>query len=302
MMVAAAFGLASALSVVVLGDESGYLADLNQKMKIAAIEGQWVTQPAPASLTLVGWPNEKQHETQYAIKVPYLLGLIATRSLHTPVSGILTLVKEAHSRIEDGMVAYNALTLLLKNPNDKEAEMIFNIHQENLGYGLLLKRYTEDVAGASPDMIDKAAWDTVPHVGVLFWSFRVMAGLGFYFILLFGMAYYCTVRRRTLNKPWFLWLALLSLPLPWLASEVGWVVAEYGRQPWVVEGQLPTFLAVSSLPLRDLWISISGFIFFYTALAVIEIYLMVKYIRLGPEALFKPAAFEVKKVESLSAR
>src|SRR5579872_4546733 len=79
MMVAAAFGLASALSVVVLGDESGYLADLNQKMKVAAIEGQWETEPAPAPLTLIGWPDEHLHVTHYAIKVPYLLGLIATR-------------------------------------------------------------------------------------------------------------------------------------------------------------------------------------------------------------------------------
>ncbi len=297
MMVAAAFGLASALSVVVLGDESGYLADLNQKMKVAAIEGQWETEAAPAPLTLLGWPNEKLHVTQYAIKVPYLLGLIATRSWDTKVEGILSLVDEARSRIQDGIVAYNALTTLQHNPDDHDAELILNIHQENLGYGLLLKRYTEDVAHASKEMIEKAAWDTVPSVTILFWAFRVMAGLGFFFILLFGLAYYFTVRRRALNRRWFLWLAFLSLPLPWLASEVGWIVAEFGRQPWVVEGELPTFLAASSLPLSSLWISISGFIFFYTLLAFIEIYLMVKYIRLGPEALFKEAAFEMKKVE-----
>ncbi|HSW71316.1 MAG TPA: cytochrome ubiquinol oxidase subunit I, partial [Gammaproteobacteria bacterium] len=201
------------------------------------------------------------------------------------------------SRIQDGIVAYNALTTLQHNPDDHDAELILNIHQENLGYGLLLKRYTEDVAHASKEMIEKAAWDTVPSVTILFWAFRVMAGLGFFFILLFGLAYYFTVRRRALNRRWFLWLAFLSLPLPWLASEVGWIVAEFGRQPWVVEGELPTFLAASSLPLSSLWISISGFIFFYTLLAFIEIYLMVKYIRLGPEALFKEAAFEMKKVE-----
>lgn len=297
MMVAAAFGLASALSVVVLGDESGYLTDLNQKMKVAAIEGQWQTEPAPAPLTLLGWPDESRHVTQHAIKVPYLLGLIATRSLHTPVYGILDLVDIARNRVQDGIVAYNALMALQKNPNDKDAEMILNLHQENLGYGFLVKRYTGDVAHASSDIINKAAWDTVPGVSVLFWAFRVMAGLGFYFILLFGLAYYFTVRRRAFQKRWLLWVIFLSLPLPWLACEVGWVVAEYGRQPWVVEGLLPTFLAASSLAEGDLWISIGGFVFFYTLLAVIEIYLMIKYIRLGPEALFKPEEFALKKVE-----
>src|SRR5487761_1946811 len=82
MTVAASFGLASALSVVVLGDESGYTAGLNQKMKIAAIEAMWQTEPAPASFTVVGIPNIDTHETDYAVQVPWVLGLIATRSLH----------------------------------------------------------------------------------------------------------------------------------------------------------------------------------------------------------------------------
>lgn len=297
MMVASAFGLASALSVVVLGDESGYLADLNQKMKVAAIEGQWETETAPASLTLIGWPDEKRHTTRYAVKVPYLLGLIATRSWHTPVYGILDLVEDARHRVKDGIIAYNALTDLQKNPENKEAELVLKVHQENLGYGLLLKRYTSDVSHASTQMIEKAAWDTVPRVGILFWAFRVMAGLGFFFILLFGVAYYYTVRRRVTGKRWLLWLSLFSLPLPWLASEVGWVVAEFGRQPWIVEGDLPTFLAASSLPAQDIWISIGGFVFFYSFLAVVEIYLMVKFIRQGPEALYKPSDFELRKVE-----
>src|SRR3990167_4732246 len=85
MTVAAAFGLASALCVVVLGDESGYLAGLNQKMKVAAIEGLWETEPAPASLTVIGFPDQANHATKYALKIPYLLGLIATRSIHQPV-------------------------------------------------------------------------------------------------------------------------------------------------------------------------------------------------------------------------
>ncbi len=92
-------------------------------------------------------------------------------------------------------------------------------------------------------------------------------------------------------------MAFFSLPLPWVAAEVGWVVAEYGRQPWVVDGYLPTFMGVSSLTSTDVWISICGFIFFYSMLAVVEVYLMVKYIRLGPEHLFKPEDFAVSRTK-----
>lgn len=76
-----------------------------------------------------------------------------------------------------------------------------------------------------------------------------------------------------------------------MAAEVGWVVAEYGRQPWVVDGYLPTFMGVSSLPSSSVWMSLVGFVFFYTVLAVVEMYLMIKYIRLGPENLFQARDF-----------
>ena len=78
-------------------------------------------------------------------------------------------------------------------------------------------------------------------------------------------------------------MALWSLPLPWIAAELGWIVAEYGRQPWVVQGVLPTSLATSSVSFAQVLTSLSGFVIFYTVLAVVEVYLMVKYIRLGPD-------------------
>lgn len=294
IVVASAFGLASALCVVVLGDESGYLTGLNQKMKVAAMEGMWETEPAPASLTILGFPDQKEHVTRYTIKIPYLLGLIATRSLHDPVYGIIDLVDEARDRIKSGMLAYSALTNLQQDPNDKRAEDILDANEENIGYGLLLKRYTDDVIRATQEQINHAAWDTVPDVFVLFWTFRVMVACGFFFIGLFATAYYLSLRRRMVQHKWFLWLILFSLPLPWLAAEMGWVVAEYGRQPWVVDGLLPTFMGVSSLSATSVWISLSGFILFYTLLAIVEIYLMVKYIRLGPDQLFDLHHFNVQ--------
>src|ERR1700684_3442125 len=109
MTVAASFGLASALSVVVLGDESGYTAGQNQKMKIAAIEAMWNTEPAPASFTVVGLPNLVTHHNDFQVGLPWVLGLIATRSVDTSVAGISELVGVANKRIHNGIVAYETL-------------------------------------------------------------------------------------------------------------------------------------------------------------------------------------------------
>lgn len=286
MTVAVSFGLASALSVVVLGDESGYLINDNQKMKIAAMEGLWHTEKSPASLTIFGIPNEKMQRNDYEIKIPYLLGLIATRSFSEPLIGINELIEEGKLKIRQGMQAYDALARLQANPQEEQAKKDFNKYRESLGYGLLLKRYTENVTDASDAQIDDAANDLKPRVLPLFISFRLMVACGFFFILLFAIGFYLSIFRKLPTTRWYLRLAFWSLPLPWLAAELGWVVAEYGRQPWAVEGILPTFLGTSSVNSAQLYTSIAGFVVFYTILAIIEVYLMVKYIRLGPDQLY----------------
>jgi cytochrome d ubiquinol oxidase subunit I len=281
--VAASFGLASALSVVVLGDESGYTATLDQKMKIAAIEAMWDTEPAPASFTVFGFPDVAAGVTRNKIEVPWLLGLIATRSIDEPVAGIHDLVRAGKERIESGIVAYRAVQSLRQNPGDAAARADLEAHAGDLGYALLLKRYTPAVIDADASAIERAANDLVPNVPVLFWSFRIMAGLGFYLIALFAAAFYFASVRR-LEQRWFLRLALLSLPLPWIAIELGWIVAEYGRQPWAVEGVLPTFLGVSSVSRGAVIGSLAGFVLFYSALAIVDVVLMVRAIRQGPPA------------------
>ena len=296
MTVAASFGLASALCVVVLGDESGYLANLGQQMKVAEMERMWTTEAAPAALTVIGFPDQKERVTKYKVEIPYLLGLIATRSIHTPVYGIYDLVDQARARVKSGVLAYTALTALQIDPDDMNALRTFDANQDNIGYGLLLHQYTNDLLHATPEQINQAAWDTVPDVFTLFWSFRLMVACGFFFIALFAVAYYLCLRRSIAQHRWFLKLVLFSLPLPWLAAEMGWVVAEYGRQPWVVDGLLPTFMGVSSVSISSVWISLFGFVFFYSILAVVEVYLMIKYIRLGPDQLFRPTDFMTQRV------
>jgi cytochrome d ubiquinol oxidase subunit I len=283
MTVAASFGLAAALSVVVLGDESGYMAGENQKMKIAAIEAMWNTEPAPASLTLVGLPDQKDHRTLAAVRIPWALGLIATRSVDKPVMGVNQLVERAQGRIRSGMIAYGAMRDLRAHPGDPALTAAFNAHVDDLGYALLLKKYTPQVTDASDAQIILASQDTVPAVAPLFWSFRVMAGLGFCFIGLFAWAFVRACQRKLSSSKILLRVALWSLPLPWVAAELGWYVAEAGRQPWTIDGVLPTALSVSSVPASNVAISLAVFVIFYTALAIVELSLMVRTVRLGPD-------------------
>ena len=287
--VAAAFGLLSSLSVVVLGDESGYAASEHQKMKLAAIEAMWETERAPADFTAFGIPNQETHQNDYAVKIPYLMGLIATRSLNQPIPGILELVERAEHRVRGGQLAYGALERLRANKNDVEAREMFDRHWQDLGHGLLLKRYREDIGNATEAQIAQAAHDTIPHVAPLFWSFRLMVGLGFYFIAFFALAFWLASRQQLDRYRGFLKLAFWSLPLPWVAIEAGWLIAEDGRQPWIIDGVLPTFLAASGLKLHQIMITLSGFVLIYTVLAIVEVWLMRKLILKGPEHLAAPA-------------
>jgi cytochrome d ubiquinol oxidase subunit I len=285
-VVAASFGLASALSVVVLGDESGYVATENQIMKVAAMEAAFHTEPAPAPWTIIAIPGA-DGETAWSLSVPWVGGLITTRSLDKELPGIHELVERADTRIRSGMIAYEALQQIRADGTNAEARAVFEETWPDLGYGLLLKRYRDDVQNATDEQIAMAAEDTVPAVWPLFWTFRIMMGLGFFFIAFFGLWFYRASRGWIdTNKP-LLWLTVFLLPTPWIAIESGWFIAEFGRQPWVVEGVLPTFYAASGLSVVDLVLSLSFFVLVYTVLLVIMIMLMVRIIKAGPkEKLF----------------
>jgi len=285
MTVAASFGLAASLSVVVLGDESGYTVSENQKMKLAAIEAMWETEPPPASFTAFGLPDVEARTTHFAIHIPWVMGIIGTRSLDGVLPGIKELVEDADRRIRNGLVAYEALQKLHANRNDAQARADFEAHKSDLGYALLLKRTLEDPRKATDADIGKAATSTIPNVPVLFWAFRLMVGCGLWFIALFAFSFWLSARRELDRYRWYLKAALFSLPLPWIAAELGWIVAEYGRQPWAIEGVLPTALGVSSVSVAQVATSLAGFVIFYSALAIVDAVLMAKYARRGPDGL-----------------
>ncbi len=293
--VAAAFGLASVLSVIVLGDESGYTVGEAQQTKLAAMEAMWETKPAPAGLTLIAGINEAEQKNDWEIEIPWLMGLIGTRSISKEIPGIHEIKAKNRERIIRGIVAVNALEALRANRDDAAAKQVFEGHKTDLGFGLLLKKYVSDVNQATPAIIDRAVNDTVPRVTPMFWAFRIMVGLGFAMLALFGLAFWSTLKSANMQKPWLLKWALWMLPAPWIACELGWFVAEYGRQPWTIYGVLPTHMSVSTLSVNSLYGSLAGFVAFYTVLLVVEMFLMIKFARMGPGSLstgrydFEPA-------------
>ena len=283
--IAAAFGLASALSVIVLGDESGYTIGEAQQTKMAAMEAMWETEPAPAGLKLIAGINEAEMKNDWEIEIPWVLGLIGTRSLDRQLPGIKEIIAHNRERVLSGIEAVKALDRVRSNPQDAAAKATLLEHQPDLGFGLLLRKYVTSMDEVTPELIDRAAADTIPRVTPLFWGFRLMVALGFAMAALFALALWYSIKGSFATKPWLLRWALWSLPMPWIACEMGWFVAEYGRQPWTIYGVLPTHLSVSTLSVESLYGSLAGFIGFYTLLLIVEIYLMVKFARQGPGSL-----------------
>lgn len=305
LTVAAAFGLASAFSVVLLGDESGYSATHSQKMKLAAIEAMWETHEAPAPFNLVGFPDQEARETHYAIEIPWAMGLIGTRSLTTEIPGINDLVATAEERIRSGLIAYEALLEVRENRDatDPAVTARFEDHSADLGFAFLLKKYVDNPLDATEAQIIEAANDTIPRVWPLFWAFRIMVGLGFGFIGTMAYFFYrASFKSMNFPRP-ALHLAVWMIPTPWIAAEMGWFVAEYGRQPWTVDGVLPTAMSVSALSMTEVAITLAGFVLFYTVLFIIEMGLMLKYIRKGPfQDVEETEAWVVRHNERLSGR
>jgi cytochrome d ubiquinol oxidase subunit I len=283
--VASGFGLASVLSVLVLGDANGLEVDRLQPPKMAAIEAVWTTPKAPASWSLFSIPDQKSQENLYDVKIPWALSLIATHSMTGTVKGLKEIISENKIKIRDGMKAYAALTKMRAGDKSTQTEAIFKKHEKSLGYGLLLKPFTEKVVDATPEQINQAALSSIPKVLPLFWSFRIMVACGLLMLLIFASALFFCIKRTLWNKRWLLRCYLYAIPLPWIAAETGWFIAEHGRQPWTVFELLPTAISSSMLAQRDVITSLVLMVGLFVLLTTVELFLMFKYARLGPSSL-----------------
>ena len=134
-------------------------------------------------------------------------------------------------------------------------------------------------------MIAQAARDTIPGVNIMFWSFRIMVACGIALLAIFAFGLYYSAKDLITTKRGLLKATFFALPLPWIACELGWTVAEYGRQPWSIYEILPVHLSTSSLSASSVMGSLTGFVLLYSALLVVEMWLMIRLIKTGPSFL-----------------
>ncbi len=281
---AALFGVLATAGVITLGDALGFVGGHAQQAKLAAMEALWKSEPAPMAFNVLAAPSQSERANLWTVQVPGALSLLVTHSLEGTVPGADALEKQAAERIRNGIPAVEALRALSRNPDDAQAMARFKAHEQDLGYGFLVQRYAadQDVTRVNPDDIERAARDTIPEVWPVFWSFRIMVGLGLLMLAYFILAVIYTLRNEVEHKRAFLRLALWAIPVPFIACEMGWLVAEIGRQPWTVYQVLPTWMSASTHSVAYMVFSLTGFVVLYSIFIAIEMYLMVRSVRAGP--------------------
>jgi len=280
---AAVFGVLSTAGVITLGDALGFVGGNAQPAKLAAMEGLWQPEKAPMAFNAIAFPSQKDQKNYGAIKVPYVLSLLETHSLSGTVPSITELELLAEQRVRNGVPAVQALQTLSSHPDDAPALAIFNLHKDDLGYGFLAERYTDDLSTLTATQITQAAKDSIPPVAPVFWSFRLMVACGLLMFAFCVLSMIFSVRNDVHKRRWFLRLAPWMIPVPFLANECGWVVAEVGRQPWTVYNVLPTWMSASTHSVGYMVFSLIGFVSLYTVFIIIEMYLMIKAIQQGPD-------------------
>lgn len=287
MVVASVFGLLTTAFVVLTGDGSARNMAKYQPMKFAAMENLYVGQqnaPLVAIGILKADPKETIHKKQnfrFEIEIPNMLSYMAFLDPNAYVPGIKDLVHgnpEHHivsygERAEKGLIAIRSLAEYRnarKAGNDSIAKSSlanFEANYSDFGYGYYAGRDVHEL---------------VPDVPATFYSFRIMVGLGVHFGALFLVVLLLTLKNRIQKKRFILYTALWSIPLAYIAAELGWIVAEIGRQPWVIQDILPTIAAVSQLKTSSVQITFWMFFVIFTALLVAEIGIITASIKKGP--------------------
>ena len=134
-----------------------------------------------------------------------------------------------------------------------------------------------------PEKLNANAFKMVPPISMTFYAFHIMVLLGGYFLLLFAMVLYLVLKNKLHNKIWLLWICVWTIPLAYVASQSGWIVAEVGRQPWVIQDLMPTMKAVTHIDTTSVMITFFLFTFVFIGLFIAEVRIMLKQIKVGPK-------------------
>jgi cytochrome d ubiquinol oxidase subunit I len=293
ILIAGIFGLVSSLAVALTGDTSARTLAQVQPVKFAAMEALYEGK-TDAGLTVIGAladsgdriGEKKVHDVKLKIEIPKLLSIMTTGKGSGYVPGLKDLVNGNPERgilsvsemMERGTYARQVLTdyKMAKELGDKESMAELAAKFED-------KDFIDNYFKYFGYSYFEHPWQVIPSVPVTFYAFRVMVGLGFFFILLFALALWFHKRKTLEKNQWFLWLALISIPLAYLASELGWIVTEMGRQPWIIQNLMPVHVAVSNISAGAVQTTFWLFAVLFTALLIAEISIMVRQIKTGPK-------------------
>ncbi|NDW10767.1 cytochrome ubiquinol oxidase subunit I [Dysgonomonas sp. 520] len=290
MQVAAIFGLAASLLTAYTGDSSAYEVAQKQPMKLAAMEGLYKGQEG-AGLIAVALPNpakkswnDDEKEYIFKLEIPKALSLLGYRDFDAFVPGIQDIIEGGY-KLQDGTMALSfaekqkkgeiARLALADYQTAKKAkdEIAAEKHKATLmenypyfGYGYL----------DTPDQL-------VPNIPVVYWSFHIMVYLGGFFIVLFLAVIFFQRKDKLKDMKWLLWVCIISIPLVYICSQAGWLVAEFGRQPWAIQDILPLQAAISALSASSVKITFFLFLALFTALSIAEVRIMLNQIKKGPE-------------------
>jgi cytochrome d ubiquinol oxidase subunit I len=293
IIVATVFGIMSGIYVIVTGDGSTRQIVHVQPMKFAAIEGLYHGQEG-AGLVAIGVmstssedpENENIKDFAIRIEIPNFLSYMAYGSFDAFVPGIIDLIEgdskrglmSAEEKIKRGKYARETLKNYKRAQESNDPVAIDSLQAMFNDPGFINNYFRYFGYGFIDD-----PGHLIPNVPLCFYSFHLMVVLGFYFLLFFILFLVYMIRHKLEQKRWLLRLAIFTIPLAYLASMSGWIVAEVGRQPWVIQDLMPTFAAVSQIDTSAVQITFWLFAAIFTTLLIAEIKIMTRQIKTGPK-------------------
>ena len=292
IMVAGIFGIITSIYLALSGDISAKLISKYQPMKLAAVEGLYDGKEG-AGLKLFGIVSSEKEKgdldlpkIKFSIEMPKALSLLSFNNPDAFVPGIRDLVNgnakygliPVSEKIERGKIAKDALRELRNAKRDGNI-----LKYDSLKSVFMEPDFQKNYFSYFGYSFLKSPSDVIPSIPIAVYSFHIMVVLGFFFIVFFIFILRFAFTNTLHKNRWFLWIALLCLPLPYLASQCGWIVAEVGRQPWVIQDYLPTLAAVSHVSTSAVQITFWLFFALFTALLIAEIKIMIRQIKLGPK-------------------
>lgn len=290
--IAAVFGFVSSLVLVFTGDTSARTIARKQPVKFAAMEAlyQGKTDAGLTAIGILGKAGDtdgySEQELIFSIEIPGLLSIMTNGDRDSFVPGIRDLV--------NGNEEYGILSVAEKMERGRYARDILTGYRESLDSGDTMAADSLKMMFEDPLFIDeyfsyfgyswiKRPGDIVPNVPLVFYSFHIMVFLGFFFMMVQVLVWYFSYNRSLPRQRWLLWTALLSIPLTYVASELGWVVTEVGRQPWIIQDLMPVSAAVSYISTSAVQTTFVLFALLFTALLVAEVSIMKRQIKNGPK-------------------